>query len=57
MTTSISSEAKKIMEWTNGQSELKGSIKFSYQGVKRENMQTIKDNHETFLKTRSMSFE
>ena len=36
MTTSISSEAQQIMEWTNRQSELEGRY------TKREKMQKLK---------------
>ena len=49
MTTSISIKAQKIIDLSNGQSELwiKSSVVIT-QKRKRENMQKLKETHETF---------
>ena len=49
MTTIISSEAQKFMEWTNGQRELQSRCPVVItKKRKRENMQKLKENHKNF---------
>ena len=49
MTLIIRGEAQKIIEWTNGQSELQTRYPFvTTKKSKKQNMQELNENHKTF---------